>query len=712
MPRPVDPKRTALPLLLLCLLGSPAAGQEPDSVIDLEPILVRVLGSSIETGAPYPVSVVTGSQLTRGTVSTFIEEAVRAVPGVQVHNRFNLAQGERIAVRGFGPRAQFGVRGVRVLVDGIPATLPDGQSTLDHLDLAGLGRVEALRGPNATLYGNAAGGVLHFRTVDPAATPATVRVRWTGGTLGSSRGSATGSETSHGMWALEANATGTVGSVGYRAGVTRTDFDGFRRNPVADDGSPYGAGTRTNFNSTVALPLGSGTLRLVANAVDLDAENPGSLPQDGLDEGDRAAWGFNVASATGKEMQQGQLGASWDGRLGGTSAEFALWGIGRDLYNPIPGRIIDLGRAAGGARALFTGSTPLGDGAAIGWGAGLEAELQNDDRLNFENDGGDAGPLTLDQNERVRGTGFFVQGRLDAADQVSVLIGGRYDRVNFSVDDNYLVGGDPDDSGERTMDAFSPSMGLVIAATRTVELYGSLGRSFETPTTTELANRPDGPGGFNPNLEPQTGVTIEGGVRATFSESVRLEGSVFRTKLENQLVPFEVPISPGEPERTFYRNAGRSKHTGWELSADWVVGPGLSTRLAYTRVDAVFTEYVVDGNNYSGNKVPGLAPNRVDGLVAVERGVVFGEVRGLWQDDVPVDDAGTMSAESYVLVDARVGLRDVRFGRFGIEPFVGVANLLDETYVASVIPNAFGSRYFEPGPPRTYRLGIGVVWGG
>jgi len=704
-------RRALLPALALAALLAPATAgaQDPDSVVVIEPVLVRVLGSSIGTGAPYPVSVLTGSELTRGTGSTFIEEAVRAVPGVQIQNRFNLAQGERISVRGFGPRAQFGVRGVRILVDGIPATLPDGQSTLDHLDLAGLGRVEVLRGPNATLYGNAAGGVLHFRTIDPATVPAAIGVRWTGGTLGTSRGATPGAEASHGMWTLEANATGTVGTVGYRAGVTRTDFDGFRRNPETDDGSTYGAGTRTNVNATVTAPLGNGTLRFVAAGVDLDAENPGSLPQDGLDDGDRAAWGFNVRSATGKDMQQGQLGAAWDGALGGTNAQFSTWGIGRDLYNPIPGRIIDLGRTAGGARALFEGTLALGDDGSFGWGAGLETEVQNDDRQNYGNSGGDQGDLLLDQDERVLGSGVFLQGRLNAGDMISVLVGGRYDRVNFSVDDNFLAGGDPDDSGDRTMSAFSPSMGAVISASRTLEFYGSLGRSFETPTTTELANRPTGAGGFNPDLEPQTGVTIEGGARATLLGTLRLEGSVFKTDLKNQLVPFEVPSDPG---RTYFRNAGSSKHTGWELSADWAVTSGLSTRLAYTRVDAVFTDFVVDGTSYAGNSVPGLAPNRMDGVLMLERGSVFAELRGLWQDDLPVDDANTASAPSYVLMDARIGLTRTQVGGFALEPFVGVANIFDETYVASVVPNAFGQRYFEPGPTRTYRVGVGIVWGG
>ncbi len=694
-------------------LVAPSAldAQDPDSVIALEPVMVRVLGSSIETGAPYPVSVLAGEELTRGTISTFLEEAVRAVPGVQIQNRFNLSQGERISVRGFGPRAQFGVRGVRILVDGIPATLPDGQSTLDHLDLAGLGRVEALRGPNATLYGNAAGGVLHFRTTDPAEVPARVGIRWTGGTLGASRGAGPGSETSHGMWALEATATGTVGDVGYRVGTTHADFEGFRRNPLSDDGSTYGAGERTNVNATVSTPLGPGTLRIVAAGVDLDAENPGSLSDSLFAVGDREAFRFNVINGTAKKVRQGQLGASWTGPLGATDLEIATWGIGRDLDNPIPSAVIDLGRVAGGGRAIVESSLDVA-GLPLGWGAGFEVELQNDDRLNYENDDGAPGDLTLDQDERVLATGLFAQARLDAGERVSILAGARYDRVAFSVTDNFVGGGDPDDSGDRTMDAVSPSIGLVVAAAPTVEVYGSLGRSFETPTTTELVNRPDGPGGFNPELEPQTGLTVEGGARATLFGALRVEASIFRASLDNQLVPFEVPAGPGEPERTFFRNAGESRHTGWEVSADWAARPGVSARLAYTRVDAVFTEYTVDGEDYAGNAVPGLAPNRIDGLLTLTRGTGFGELRAVWQDDIPVDDAGTTSAPDYVVVDARLGLRDLHLGGFSVEPFVAVANLFDETYVASVVPNAFGRRYFEPGPPRTYRFGVGVDWGG
>lgn len=695
---------------VVSLLASPglaAQDPDPDSAVVLDPILVRVLPSAIGASAPYPVSVISGPELTRGTASAFIEEAVRSVPGVQIHNRFNFAVGERIAVRGFGPRSQFGVRGIRVLLDGIPATLPDGQATLDHLYLAGLGRVEALRGPNAALYGNAAGGVLHFQTTDPAEGPTAVSMRWTGGTLGSSAGVGAAGDVAHSMWTLEGSATGRAGRAGYRVGFSSTDFDGYRRDPEADDGSAFGAATRTVVNGTFSLPLGDGVLRLVGNGMNLDAENPGSLPQAVLDEGDRAAWGFNVRSGAFKDVEQAQVGASWSGALGSVNGDFALWGIRRDLYNPIPGRVIDLERNAGGLRSLFQGSTPIGERATFGWGAGFEAELQNDARLNFGNDGGEPDALILDQKEEVGSTGVFVQARLDAADRLSILTGLRYDNINFQVTDAFLEGGDPDDSGERSMSAFSPSLGLVLQLGADSELFGSVGRSFETPTTTELANRPTGSGGFNPDLEPQRGTTIEGGVRTTLADRLGLEVSVFSTDIDDGLVPFEVATDPG---RTYFRNSAQSHHSGFEVAADADLGEGVGVRLAYTDVKAEYDEYVTDDDDFSGNVIPGLAPRRFDGTVTWDNRYGYVELRGLWQDALAVDDGNTAESPSYFITDVRIGSESVDAGQFTLAPFVAVQNLTDEEYNASVVPNAFGSRYFEPGPSRTYRFGIGVTW--
>ncbi|MDC0160306.1 TonB-dependent receptor [Gemmatimonadales bacterium] len=702
-------RRAVSSVALTTIITVPALAQDPDpdSVLVLEPILVRVLPSTIGTRAPYPVSVLTGSQLTRATSSSFIEEAVRAVPGLQIHNRFNFAVGERIAVRGFGPRSQFGVRGIRVLVDGIPATLPDGQATLDHLDLSGLGRVEILRGPNASLYGNAAGGVLHFRTADPAQEPATVSMRWTGGSLGSTSGATSSDEVAHSMWTLQGVATGRSGSAGYRVGFYSTDFDGYRRNPETNDGTPYGAAKRTVVNGTLTLPLGDGLLRMVGNGMDLDAENPGSLPQDVLDEGNRAAWGFNVRSGAFKDVRQGQIGASWIGSLGSLDSEFALWGIRRELFNPIPGRVIDLKRNAGGIRSLFQGQASLNERTKFGWGAGFEIELQRDNRLNFKNKGGDPGDRILDQLEHVTARGLFIQGRLDTVDRLSFLAGLRYDDINFSATDNFLIAGDPDDTGERDMSAFSPSLGAVLSLSENSELFGSIGRSFETPTTTELANRSTGAGGFNPDLSPQLGTTIEGGARTSLGTSLGVELSVFRTDIRDGLVPFEVASDPG---RTYFRNSAESHHSGFEVSADAKLSQSVSARLAYTDVRAEYDAFVTGDNDHSGNMIPGLAPHRLDGLLMWEHTRGYVELRGIWQDALPVNDANTSESPAYFISDLRLGSEQLHAGHFMLAPFISIQNLGNKEYNASVVPNAFGRRFFEPGPSRTFRFGMGVTW--
>jgi iron complex outermembrane receptor protein len=678
---------------LMSLVAGPLVAQDPDSAVAIDPILVRVLRSTVGTGTPQSISIASGSELTRSTAGVFLEQALRAVPGIQIQNRFNLSVGERISIRGFGSRAQFGIRSIRVLVDGIPATLPDGQATLDHLDLAGLGRVEVLRGPSAALYGNAAGGVLHFRTLEPALVPAAASVRTTSG--------------SNGLQTWQGVVSGQAGDAGYRVGFSRLTFDGFRRNPVADDGSVYGGATRSVVNAALTLPMAGGSLRLIANGVDLSAENPGSVSATSLAAGERGAAFFNVSSGTRKDLKQGQAGATWTGPLAGVDAEISTWVVKRELDNPIPGRVIDIDRHAGGVRALFRGQTDA-EGGTFGIGAGFEAEFQRDDRINWGNDGGERTDLRLLQLERVRSGGLFVQGRLDLDSGVSFLGGVRYDRLRFTADDRLINASNPDDSGKRLMDALSPSAGFVIDAGRDLEVFGSVASSFETPTTTELVNRPSGAGGFNPDLEPQKGFSVEAGVRGRAWEDASFELALFQTKLTNELVPFQVP---SDPSRDYFQNAGKSTHRGWEVAFDSRLGSNASARIAYTRVNGSFDEFVTDEADYSGNKIPGLAPHRIDGLFQAEFDVVYLELRGLFQDDIPVDNEGEFSSESFFVADARLGLDGFVIGGIEVSPFVAVQNVFDVTYTSSVVVNHVRGRFFEPGPSRTFLIGAGITVG-
>jgi iron complex outermembrane recepter protein len=685
----------------------------PDTVrpLPVTGVTVELLRAPVSLDrAPVAVSILeTELSSHRGRAGTSLEEALQGLPGVHVQNRFNEAVGERITVRGFGSRSQFGVRGLRILVDGIPATLPDGQSTLDHLDLGSLGRAEALRGPAASLYGNAAGGVLSFTTRGASPARFEPEFRWIQG--------------DHGLRRVQATASGTsAGDRTFLVTGTRQTWEGFRVIPGAEGGATYGAATRLQFNATGTAPLGGGTLRWTANLLDLDAENPGSLNQADVERGDRRAFPQNVTQRTGKTIRQGQLGTGWEGTVGGSGhvLELATWGIQRALSNPLPAAIVDVDRVAGGVRGLLRSGAPgpgasaegsSRGGARFGWGVGAESELQVDDRENWTNVLGNRQTRTIDQRERVLGGALFGQARIAVTDQVDGTLGVRYDRIRFSARDRMeRAPGAPDESGTRTMDALSPSVGVHWALRPALGVYVNVATTFETPTTTELANRPEGAGGFNAGVQPQRGRTVEFGARGRLGTLAVWEIAAFQTDLTDELVPFEVESSPG---RRYFRNAGRSERQGWEAALRVTPHPWVDGRLSFSRNDARFREYVVGTQDFSGRKVPGLAPHRLEGILRVgEPGRWFAELRGESTAQTPSNDANAPNALSpaYRLLDARIGGNRIALGSgFAVSPFLSVTNLLDRAYNSSVTVNAFGGRFFEPGPGRSLTFGGSVL---
>lgn len=670
------------------------AAQEPGDTVELAPVVVSVLrGADRLAQAPFAVSVLAGADATSGAAGAFIKDALHGLAGVRVQNRYNAAVGERISIRGFGARAQFGVRGVKVVVDGIPATLPDGQSTLDHLDVGSLGRVEVLRGPGAAFYGNGAGGVILFRSAAPFE--------------GSYRQEVTSAAGSNGLLRLQSTASGSAGRLAYGASVARTRFAGFRDNPTDSGDDPYSRSTRSTANAGFTLPAAGGLLSLRVNGVVLDALNPGSLPAELFGEGSNQAWGFNVARRTRKDVRQAQAGVGWQGTAGPLEADVSVYGVRRQLDNPIPTSVLDLDRDVAGARAVL-GKRWREGARAVRLDVGGEAELQNDDRRNFANQGGEPGPATLDQRERVRALAAFGRLALPLGGRARALAALRTDRVDFRADDRLSGDGGPDDSGSRAMTAVSPSLGIHVALDRRERhgAFASVSRSFETPTTTELANRPSGAGGFNPELAPQLGWTVEGGLRGRAAR-LSYDVAAFWTRLSGQLVPFEVASAPG---RRFYRNSGRSRVRGFEASFRAAAAAWLAARASYSYVDARFLDFAVDGVQFDGNRVPGVAPHRLEAAVRATAGSWFAELRTEARGAVPANNANDASADAFVLVDARMGASGVRVGGMELSPFAGLTNLADARYASSVVVNAFGGRYFEPGPGRGAYLGVSMAW--
>lgn len=692
----------ALTLLMAIAMLGPwtpeLSAQEPlDSVIPLDSIVVTVLRANNGLGrTPYAVSVRSGRDLQLGNTSFSLDEALQGIPGVQIQNRYNYSVGERISIRGFGARAQFGARGIKIFVDGIPATMADGQSTLDHLDIGTLGRVEILRGPSAAMYGNAGGGVLSFQTKASPNVPVREEVTTTFG--------------DNGLMRFQSTTSGSKNGTTYLLNISHLTYDGFRT--VGDstdfaversDSSTYGQATRLNVNGQLGLQAGAGRLLFTANFMDLAAESAGGLNRTAMyvDESLNARGGGfgNVARNARKDVYQGQLGARWTGPLGNLNAEFVGWGLFRRMDNPIPPRIIDLSRNAFGIRTVISSQNSR-DPGEVTWAAGFDLDFQRDDRVEHANSGGMRGALTKDQFETVTAAGFFLQASAPLGDRASLLGGVRYDRFDFGVEDRL-----GDGTGDRVMDAVSPTVGLVVQASPTLSVFSNFASSLATPTTTELGNTIDGTGGFNPDLDPQTGNTGEIGMRGQASSRFGYEASVFLSKLKNELVAFQDSTQDG---RDFFRNAGKSTHKGFEASFRAVLPEGVYGQIAYTFVDAKFDEFVVDGEDLAGNSIPGLAKHRFEGLVRVSRGTWFGEIRGDHVGKIYTNDANSpnTAAKNYTLWDVRTGLTGQRVGNIQVAPFVSLTNIFNEVYSAAVAVNAFGSRYFEPGPRRAFSAGL------
>lgn len=682
--------RPALTAAGVAFCAGAARAQQPtpaDSArrYTIDTLAVRVLRTPVPPlRAPFAVSVVGGAGERAAKPGLALNEALAAIPGVQVDNRYNYALGERISIRGLGARAQFGVRGVRVLLDGLPATLPDGQTQLNHVDVASLGGAEVARGPASALYGNAAGGVIRLSTPTPPPVPLASEYHATFGR--------------DALLRLNSAAAGTLGPATYRASLTRLKYGGYREHQSADN-------SLAGFN--LGLRRGANDVRVVFTAVNYEAENPGALSDSALRADRSRAVPANVSQKAGERGRQGQLGVTWERTLGAGSLEVTGYGLARSIDNPIAIRYIDLSRGAGGARAMMSGVVR----GALRWTGGAEWDQQRDHRVNHENLAGARGAELLDQVERVTSLGAF--GELSASAGPVELLGAlRHDRFRFSVDDNLIAANDPDDSGGRTLHAWSPTVGVSVSAAPWLAVYGNLATSFQTPTTTELGNRPSGAGGFNPDLGPERTRSLEVGAKARRGAGW-VEVAAYRARIDSMLIGFELASFPG---RQFYRNAGQAVHRGLELGAGLRPLSALAVRAAYTYTDARFRRYVVGTADLRGNRVPGIAPHRFDATAFWQpaRGPFAGlDLRHESATPVADDDAtGSLSSPAFTVVDVRGGWTELRLGRVRLSPSVGITNLLGVDYNTSVVVNAARGRFYEPGPGRAAYAGMEMRLGG
>ncbi|MEM1126850.1 MAG: TonB-dependent receptor [Bacteroidota bacterium] len=622
-------------------------------------------------GATFALSAEQRSEEDVATIPALtMSRLAYGVPGLWIGNRENASTGERILVRGLGWRAQFGVRGVQIVLDGVPLTAADGQSVLDVVDPAFLREIEVIRGPASVFWGNSSGGVVHLST-RPALGAPTVAARHLRGAYGLAKTDAQ-------VW-LE----GTPGHL-HVYGSTLQE-DGYRDHSAR---SHTRAGLRGQLllSPTRRLDVVGALARLpeVLSPGGIDAEAVSADPQQTRD--------IAVTRNAGKDILQAQLGLTYTDETAAGQLRATVYGLVRRLDNAIIPRFIDLNRRAGGLRLTLDS-----EAGRVAWGAGLEGKVQRDDRQEFGYDTGSTPSATpqTDQDERVDNVGVFGRGTLDLA-PLFVSAGLRYDRLFYEADDRLGTG-----DGSRTLDALSPSVGVLVQH-RQGQLYLNGSGSLEAPTTTELGNRPDGSGGFNLSLEPERIWSVEAGGRG-YTGPLSYDLATFALFVDDLLLPFEVD------DITFFRNEGRTRHLGGEAAFTWQVRPGIDVVTAYTYTRATFVGASESGVAVDGNAVPGVPEHLFRGVVTARRGPLTASLEAEAVSAYPVDSANTAENDRYGVLHARLSAR-LPIGTTLLLPIVALNNVFDTAYSGAVVVNAFGGRYYEPAAERHLQVGLALQW--
>jgi len=671
----------AFPVLLVAI---PAFAQS------LEPVTVTATRSAQRAfDVPASIDIVGADEIRAQRPGVNLSETLGSVPGIRMQNRQNFAQDLQVSSRGFGARASFGVRGVRLVQDGVPLTMPDGQGQTGLFDLDGAERIEVLRGPFAALYGNSSGGLVTVFTEDPPQQPS-FGVRASAGSFG--------------MRKLGIEIGATAGALGARADASRFRTDGWR---------DHSRTRRDLTNARFVWSDEANRFSLGATALEQpDTLDPLGLTRTQLECDPRQAGTGAIAFDTRKSVDHRQIGADWQRRIdNGSTLRIRAYGGERRLRQFLAfsgaapgssGGVVDLDRGFGGLNLQWTKSVRTSNGR-IDATIGVDYDRMSERRSGYVNDDGIVGALRRDESDTVRDFDRYALVEWWITPQWKLAGGARRSNIRFAVRDAFVDATNPDDSGSRSYSATSPVIGVLHALSDSANVYASIGRGFETPTFAELAYRPDGSAGLNFDLQASRSMNHELGLKWRAAAGTQAKLALFRIDTRNDIVP-----DANVGGRTTFRNAARTARRGVELGIDSQLAQDFAMSLAWTWMQAEYRDYrALDGSVLSDYRLPGV-PKASLFAEASWRHAASGFVAGIeasWSGKVPVDDANTEHADSYAVANLRAGF-DLRAGGWRVEPFVRIDNVFDRRYVGSVMVNAARGRFYEPAPQRNFFAGV------
>ncbi|MEH2752274.1 TonB-dependent receptor PqqU, partial [Klebsiella pneumoniae] len=678
-------RHAALPALLLPLIAAAQAADEQTMVVTAAPTTVS------ELDTPAAVSVVNGDEMRQAAPRVNLSESLGAVPGLQVQNRQNYAQDLQLSIRGFGSRSTYGVRGLRIYVDGIPATMPDGQGQTSNIDIGSVDTIEVLRGPFSALYGNSSGGVINV-TSQTGTQPPTVEASSYYGSFGT--------------WHYGMKATGAVGDgshagdVDYTVSTNRFTTHGYRDH----------SGARKNLaNARLGVRINDvSKLTLLLNSVDIKANDAGGLTADEWRNNPRQSPRGDQYN-TRKNTRQTQAGLRYERQLSAQDDLSVMMYAGEretTQFQSIPrapqlkpshaGGVIDLTRHYQGIDTRLTHRGELL--VPVTLTAGLDYENMSERRKGYENfvmvngapQYGEQGALRRNERNLMWNVDPYLQTQWQLTDKLSLDAGVRYSSVWFDSNDYYITPGNGDDSGDASYHKWLPAGSLKYALTDAWNVYLSAGRGFETPTINELSYRSDNQSGLNFGLKPSTNDTVEIGSKTRIGNGL-FTAALFQTNTDNEIV-----VDSSSGGRTSYKNAGKTRRQGMELGLDQQFGESWRLKAAWTWLDATYRTNVCDDASCNGNRIPGIARNMGYASFGYqpEQGWYAGsDIR--YMSDIMANDENTAKAPSWTVVGLTTGYK-WSYGRMDMDLFGRIDNLFDREYVGSVIVNESNGRYYEP----------------
>ncbi|SDK83408.1 iron complex outermembrane recepter protein [Methylophilus rhizosphaerae] len=666
--------------------GFSVAEAEEERSLTLSPVVVTATRQAQNSfDLPIAIDVVEQKDIQDGQLQMNLSESLIRVPGLTAQSRTQQAQDPQISSRGFGSRSSFGVRGIRVYVDGIPLTMPDGQGQPGVVDLSAIKSIEVMRGPFSSLYGNSSGGVIQMFTEDAPATPVI------------------GATTMFGSYNTKREileAAGQLEGLEYSLNVSNFDSDGYRDHSKSNKQM---ATAKFKFNLTDDTKITT-----LVNWFDQYAQDPGGLTKADVANDRKGVVSATLNANTRVSRNHTQVGFNLEHIINANNSINLITYVGTRENNQI------LATNATGTNARSSQISREFYGSDLRWdnkgeiagkqyniSLGMNYGKSTDARRDTNIQGTGLGPNRIEDNI-VDNFDQYIQGKLSLTDNVDIHAGARHTKVTLKVDDSLTP---PDNSGSVDYQKTTPVFGATWKVTPTFNLYANYGKGFETPTFIEAAYNSTAPSATpNLSLKPSESNNFEVGAKAYISDASLLTLSAFRITTQDELV-----VSANSNGRSVYANANNTRRYGTEISLDTRYDNNITTYFAYSFLDAKYSSSYVGNNGLiqSGNYIPGTYRNQLYGEVAWKYQPLgfYTALEGRYNSKVYVDDINSQNASSYTIFNARVGFEQ-NLAHWRFKEYIRLDNIFDREYIGAVRVNDTNLRFYEPATGRNYLVGI------